>query len=148
MIFWIEKEYKKEYISKSTGIRYKFDNGYDESYKKIIKSFIDYIRKEYYFPIRLNIVFCNQTHFINKNDGHKYYGVFFNGEESRKIYPKIYIAAKVNEKNPIEDIIFAVAHEITHYFQWYFLEDDKRTNRSLEIEANKWAKYILKNFFV
>ena len=53
------------------------------------------------------------------------------------------MAGKVNDKILIEDVLHAVAHEITHYFQWYFLEEDKRTDRSLEIEANKWAMYIL-----
>lgn len=33
------------------------------------------------------------------------------------------------------------------YYQWYFLEEDKRTSRSLEIEANRWAKIILDYYY-
>ena len=145
MTFWIEKQYKKEYINsaKLTGIRYKFAKDFDEATKIEIKKFISFIRKYYYWPIRLNISFYNESYFKSKVDGHKYYGVFFNGDEKQKRYPKTCVAGKVNDKNLIDDVLHAVAHEITHYFQWYFLEEDKRTDRSLEIEANKWAMYVL-----
>lgn len=41
---------------------------------------------------------------------------------------------------------FTIAHELTHYFQWFFYEDMHRTNRSLEIEATRWAKYLLQQY--
>ena len=65
-------------------------------------------------------------------------------DEKRKTYPRISIAAKVDNNNLID--IYTLAHEITHYYQWYFLEEEKRTDRSLEIEANKWAKYIVNSY--
>ena len=68
-------------------------------------------------------------------------------DEKRFIYPRISVAAKVNEKNSLEDVLFTLNHEITHYYQWYFLEEDKRSSRSLEIEANKWSGYILNLYF-
>ncbi len=106
------------------------------------------MRKNYYFPIRLNILFCDTRVFRHHIDNHPYYGAFYNmDDEKRKVYPKISIAARVAKNNSLEDVLFALAHEITHYYQWYFLEDEKRTNRSLEIEANKWANYILDLYF-
>ena len=39
-----------------------------------------------------------------------------------------------------------MAHELTHYFQWYFLEDEARTDRSLEVEAGKWARYLVAEY--
>lgn len=139
MIFWIEKKYKKEYInsSKVSGIKSYFENGLDELIISKIKDFISFVRKRYYIPIRINIYFSNRNYYIHKEDKHKFYAVFF-GENDEK-YPSIYIASK---GNVIDDIIFALAHEITHYYQWYFLDEEKRTNRSLEIEANRWAYYI------
>ena len=149
LIFWIEKEFKNEYIdsAKETGIRCVFSKGFNEVTKNEIKQFIKFIRANYYFPIRVKIMFDNTTHFISQTDGHKYYGVFFDGDADIKTYPEIYIAAKQTERNSIEDILFSVAHELTHYYQWYFLEDEKRTDRSLEIEANKWTKYILHTYY-
>ena len=64
-------------------------------------------------------------------------------DEKRRIYPRISIASKIAQGNSMNDVFFVLAHEITHYYQWYFLEEDKRTARSLEIEANKWSKYIV-----
>lgn len=46
----------------------------------------------------------------------------------------------------IYEICFTMLHELTHYYQWYFYEEKNRTDRSLEIEANKWARYILQEW--
>jgi hypothetical protein len=148
LIFWIEKQFKKEYINsaKNSGVRCKFSIDFNESARKEIENFIKFIRINYYFPIRLNISFFEKTHFVSDVDGHKYYGIFYDGDSAKKAYPKIHIAGKLTKGNPIYEILLSIAHEITHYYQWYFLEDIKRTDRSLEIEANKWAKYILHSY--
>lgn len=152
MISWITKEYKEWYkdSAKASGIRYKFydnENQFDKNTTQSIKEFISFLRKNYYFPIRLNVLFCNTSYFNHYIDNHIYYGAFYDMEdEKKKVYPRISIAAKVDKHNNLKDILYTLAHEITHYYQWYFLEEDKRTSRSLEIEANKWAKYIL-NFY-
>lgn len=149
MISWIDKEYKNEYknSAKTSGIRYGFYTYGIEFNKDTINNiekFISFLRKHYYFPIRLNILFCNTKCFKHNIDNHIYYGSFYSMDnEKRKVYPRISIAAMVNKHNSINDVLFTLAHEITHYYQWYFLEEDKRTSRSLEIEANKWSKYIL-----
>ena len=150
LIFWIDKKYKKEYLnsSKYNGIRCKFIDAFDERSKNEIMNFIFFVRKNYFFPIRLNIVFCNTTHFKHHLDNHKYYAAFYDmDDEKRKVYPRISIAARVSKNNSLKDILFAIAHELTHYYQWYFLEENKRSNRSLEIEANKWSKYILEIYY-
>ena len=149
MISWIDKEDKKYYKDsvKASGIRYKFydyGNDFDEHTIEAIKKIIVFLRKKYYFPIRLNILFCNTQVFRHHIDNHTYYGAFYSmDDEKRKIYPRISIASKVTKNNTSEDILFSLAHEITHYYQWYFGEEDKRTGRSLEIEANKWSGYIV-----
>ncbi len=153
MISWVEKEYKNNYkdSAKASGIRYKYYNygeDFDKSTVEDIRKFISFLRKNYYFPIRLNILFCNTRAFSHHIDNHTYYGAFYNmDDEKRKVYPRISIAARVAKNNSLEEIFFTLAHEITHYYQWYFLEDKKRTNRSLETEANKWANYILGLYF-
>jgi len=153
MISWVEKEYKNYYkdSARASGIRYKYNNygeDFDKSTVEDIRKFISFLRKNYYFPIRLNILFCNTRAFNHHIDNHTYYGAFYNmNDEKRKVYPRISIAARVTKNNSLEEIFFTLAHEITHYYQWYFLEDEKRTNRSLETEANKWANYILGLYF-
>ena len=153
MISWIGKEYKNYYkdSAKKSGIRYKFynyGNDFEKSNVEDIERFISFLRKNYYFPIRLNILFCDNRAFSHHIDNHIYYGAFYNmDDEKRKEYPKISIAARVTKNNSLEDVLFTLAHEITHYYQWYFWEDDKRTSRSLEREANKWANHILNLYF-
>lgn len=153
MISWVDIKYKDQYANSAnaTGIRYKFyeyDSFFDATVVKEINSFVAFLRKLYYFPIRLNILFCNTQGFKNPLDNHTYYGAFYSMEdEKRKIYPRISIAANVSENNSLKDIFFTLAHEITHYYQWYFFEEERRTDRSLEIEANKWAQYILDLYF-
>ena len=149
MISWIDKEYKQHYqdCANASGIRYKFyiyHDDFEESTIECIKKFVQFLRKKYYFPIRLNITFCNTLGFKDLNDGHIYYGAFRDNEdEKRMVYPRISVAAKVSENNTLEDIYFTLAHEITHYYQCFFLDEEQRTSRSLEREANKWANYIV-----
>lgn len=153
MIFWIDKEHRAYYkdSSKSSGIRVKFkayENNFDDSTLEGIKKFVAFLRKKYYFPIRLNVLFCDTEAFRHHIDNHTYYGAFYSmDDEKRKIYPRISIASKATEKNTLEDILYTLAHEITHYYQWYFLEEEKRTDRSIEPEANKWSEYILNLYF-
>ena len=150
LIFWIDRIYKKEYYNsaKSNGVRYKFFDGFDEQTKNQITDFIFFLRKKYYFPIRLNIVFCSEDSFKHHIDNHKYYAAFYGmDDENKKTYPRISVAAKITKNNSLNDVLFTIAHEITHYYQWYFLEEDIRIDRSLEIEANKWSAYILDEYY-
>lgn len=145
---WIEKIEKNEYqkSAKLEGLRCFYEDIGQETIIEI-KSFIKYIRKNYYFPIRCKIFFTNESNYKSFFDGHRYYGIFFDkSTEKRKVYPQIYVASKITKFNKIEDVLFTLLHELTHYYQWYFYEEKIRTNRSLEIEANKWARYILQEY--
>ena len=154
MISWIEKEHKTYYkdSAQMSGLRYKFydyGNDFDEYTMEEIKKFIAFLRKHYYFPVRLNVMFCNTKRFRHPTDKHTYYGAFYSmDDEKRKKYPRISIAAKISPGNSLKDILQVLAHEITHYYQWYFLEENKRTDRSLEIEANKWSEYITDSYLI
>ena len=72
--------------------------------------------------------------------------MFFEGENNinKKIYPQIHLATKTNK---VEDVLFGLIHELSHYFQWFFYIDNKRSDRSLEMAANKYAKYILSKYY-
>lgn len=150
-MIWIEKKYKKEYndSAKATGIRIKYDVSLSEDLILQYSKFVRYLRKKYYFPIRVNIKLCNVIKFKNLEDGHFYYGIFYDGENNikRKIYPRMAVASKIDDSNLIEDVLFTLVHELTHYYQWYFCQEESRTDRSLEIEANKYADYILYEYF-
>ena len=81
-------------------------------------------------------------------DDHRYFGAFYGmDDEKRKMYPKISVAVMLTKSHTLNDVLFTLAHEMTHYYQWYFQDEDKRTDRSLEMEANKWARYIVQLYF-
>ena len=118
-----------------------FASAIDDNTKKHICNFVRYLRKEFFFPIRCNIYFCNQEKFRSDKSGHCY-GIFYSNDESNgRIYPQIYIPANME----LYSVYLSLCHELSHYFQWYF-NDDKRSDRSLEVQASKFATSILEDF--
>lgn len=57
---------------------------------------------------------------------------------------KIFTLYKLQQK--LYELYRTIAHEIAHYFQQYFDEDEVRSDRSLEIEANLWAMFLVSQF--
>lgn len=120
----------------------RFASAIDHSTKINICKFVRYLRKEFFFPIRCNVYFCNQEKFDSSKGGFCY-GIFYSNEESGgRIYPQIYIPSKMN----LYSVFHSLSHELSHYFQWYFLDDKNKSNRSLEIQASKYATIILEDY--
>lgn len=149
---WIEREYRKmclKYSARAIGIRAFFDSNISESLKREINSLIKYLRGKYYFPVRCNIHITNHKRYRSEVDGHIFYGAFYDNEgvyERRFIYPEIYVAGEVSRYLSTEQVLFTILHELTHYYQWFFGEDDKRSDLALEQEATRWANAILENY--
>ncbi len=119
-----------------------FSPAIDHNTKRSICKFVRYLRKEFFFPIRCNIYFCDQAKFHSSKKGYCY-GIFFSNEENNRcIYPQIYIPANMD----LFSVYHSLCHELTHYFQWYFLDDNKKSDRSLEIQASKYATRILDDY--
>lgn len=149
---WIEQKLKPQclqYSSVCTGIRISYDDNIDTELIEQTNDLVKYLRKNYYFPIRCNIAVTNHKRYYSAKDGHIYYGIFYdnaNAYPKRKLYPRIAVAGQLWKHNSIADVHFTLLHELTHYFQWFFAEDKDRTDRSLEIEANRWSNYIFHCF--
>ena len=119
-----------------------FASAIDPEKKKNICRFVHYLRKEFFFPIRCNVYFCNQAKFHSSKRGYCY-GIFYSNEERRgHIYPQIYIPVNMD----LFSVYYSLSHELTHYFQWYFLDDNKKSDRSLEIQASKYATHISEDY--
>ena len=145
---WIEKEEKKYYLDacKYRGIVLKFAKSLNKETVEQITTFIKYLKKLYFFPIKVNIKFSDLERYKDSKDGHIFYAIFFDNEDEKpRRYPEIYIATKIGKHNPIEDVYFSIAHMLTCYYQWFFKQED-RSHRSLEIEANRWAEYIYHSY--
>ena len=143
---WITRtEENLEFYSNSahkSNLSLHFASEIDADIKKRICEFVRYLRKEFYFPIRCNIYFCHQEKFPSSKGGYCY-GVFFSNEESKgRIYPQIYIPVK----NELYSVYHSLSHELTHYFQCYFLDDTQKNDRALETQASKYANRIMKDY--
>lgn len=145
---WIEKKDKSLYNDSAVkGLRLYFDDNVTPDNRRECKEFCDWLRKTYWFPIRCKIYFCPQKKFKSLDDGHNYYGIFYDNEDDNiRKYPCIFIATKFETDDARYNCLFTIAHELTHYFQWYFYYDKELTKRSLEIWASKWARIILWEF--
>lgn len=109
--------------------------------KQRICNFVRYLRNEFYFPIRCNVYFSNRENFRSSKGGYCYGIFYYNSDTSKLIYPQIYIPAHME----LYSIYSSLCHELTHYYQWYFWEDNK-SNRSLEVQASKYAACVLKYY--
>ena len=150
---WIERKDRKKclpYAATATGLRIRYAEGLDENLKENINDLIVFLRRRYYFPVRCNINITNHTIYRSETDGHRYYGAFYDNEdlgEKRRFYPEIDVAGGIRSHTAtgIEEILFIILHELSHYYQWFFTEEG-RTNRSIEMEATKWANLVLEEF--
>lgn len=143
---WIDREFLQTYKQDNVkcGLRIVCDDKIDNSSVLRIKNFLMWIRKKFCFPIKCSVFLKNQAKFRSNNGKGFCQGIFFTPEELRKgaKYPCIYVAANTD----LRYLEFTILHELTHYFQWYFLQDETRTDRSLEIEANRYAYWLLNEY--
>ena len=148
MTEWIEKKYKTEYDDCYVrGLRLKFYDGITAYEREEIVKFCKWIRENYFFPIRVNVCFVAQKKFKSPDDGHLYSGIFYSPDEIEFLqYPRIFVATEFKDAKERYEVLFTLAHELTHYYQWNFMEDEKKSDRSLEIMANRWSTYILKEY--
>lgn len=149
---WIDRKDRKrcvKYSAKATSIRVKYENGIDPLLIDQVDALADYLRKRYYFPVRCNIHITDHKSYRSDSDGHIFYGVFYDNKDvyrKRKLYPEIYVAGRLYRSSSIEQILYTILHELSHYYQWFFDEIRDRTDRSIEIEATKWARIILEEY--
>lgn len=141
---WIDLEYKDYYSdSKSQGLYVYYDKTYDNTAKESLNLFISWLKNKFFFPIRCNIFIEDKRDYCSSKKGYRCQGIFYGvGDFKRTRLPRIYIAGNA----ALDYVIFAIAHELTHYFQWYFFQDNDISERHLEAEANKYAKWLTYSF--
>lgn len=140
---WIDREFQTYYDdSRSKGIAVYYEKSLPDEKRAQTEVITKWLRKRYFFPIRCNIFVRDCAKFKSKTRGKTCLGIFFAPQRESEV-PQIFIAG-CNEQDTIAYTFF---HELTHYFQWYFLQDDKRSDRSLETEATKYANYLCEEFF-
>ena len=157
---WIEKKYKDDYkVCDTIGIKWNFENDIVKSLRRECIVFLKWLQKEYWFPIKVEVNLLNSSNFFENKKNSKLITTTFSYQpkwdsSDKKIFPQVYIAMgnhdKWIKKYDLKEVLYNhfnnISHELTHYFQWFFYQFEKRTDRSLDIEANRWGHYLANNY--
>ena len=146
-----EKNIDLENEKHRTGLRLRFDKDVDPEVRRACKEFAAFLRKEYFFPIRVVVYIRNKKKIIAM-DGDKCYGTFWRIDDDFTVEPHIRVAAgdyhdlceKWGKDNALASILLTIAHELTHYYQW--INSLKLTAIGEERQATRYARYILDEY--
>ena len=144
-----EKNLQKD-NSKRTGLRFRYDRDVHPEVKRACSQFAIWLRTQYYFPLRI-IVYVKGTKLIRTKDGDRVVGSFFE-PFSYADEPYIRIAtgdynelmSDLGNDNALASILFTLAHELTHYYQW--INNIQLTPIGRERQATRYANYIIDEY--
>ncbi len=146
------KKWKKFYdnIDHRTGLRVDFEKSVDPEVKRACKEFVLWLRSSISFPMRVR-VYVKASKKIRAQDGERVFGTCLLPYE-REQEPYIRIATgdyqelvkKHGKDNALARILFTIAHELAHYFQW--LNDLKLTPKGEERQATNYANRIIDEY--
>lgn len=132
----------------SHSISFHYGKDIDEPLKDLIIDFSKWLRKNYIFPVSINIYIVS-TYRVQLRDGTSVYGRF---RWFPNRGPNIQIAGAI-EPNVLEEyeidtiydgVLSSLVHELTHYFQWVLkLEQDDRIS---ERQANYYRYRIIDKY--
>jgi hypothetical protein len=152
MHIWTIDNWEKFYHEKKvrSGLRLRFDLNIDPNLKRALKEFCQWIRHNYYFPMRIPVYFKSAKH-IRALDGELVSATFFE-PDSKYVEPYIKIAVGEYEDllktksadDAISIVLRSLAHELTHYYQW--INDLKLTSMGSERQAKQYADFIIDEY--
>lgn len=145
-----EKFYDLSNPNHRIGARLKFDKDVDPEVKRACKEFLSWLRKEYFFPIRVPI-YIKASKQIKAMDGEMVSATCFkpfnvHEEPYIRIATGDYyeIKTRKGKDNALAAILGSIAHELTHYFQW--VNNLKLTPIGEERQAKNYVDYILDEY--
>ena len=133
-----------------SGVRLRFDKGVDPEVIRACKAFLQWLRREYVFPMRVPI-YCKNAEFLITRSGKTCSAAFF-GPYDKTLEPYIRVSVgdyrtMVEERgkdNALGAILHSIAHELSHYFQW--LKDIDFCDENSERQAKYYADAILEDY--
>jgi hypothetical protein len=132
------------------GLRLYFQKGVDIEVKRSCIEFAKWIRKQYYFPIRVPVYF-KLSRRIKCQDGDLVPGKIYLPFD-KSFEPYITLATgdidelrqELGEDNALGAIMGSMVHELTHYFQW--VNDISLSDIQAERQANYYEKKIVRKY--
>lgn len=136
-----------EYIDSECrkGVRLRFDKGVDPEVIRACKEFVQWLRIEYVFPMRVP-VYCKNVELLTARSGETCSAAFFDPyDKTREPYIRVSVgdywtmAEERGKDDALGAILHSIAHELSHYFQW--LKDPDFCNEEHDGKAERQAKY-------
>lgn len=149
MNLWQTFEKKNCSDFENHGISFHYEKGIDNNLKKLYLSFSKWLRKDYVFPVHINIYILNCEK-IRLRNGNMSYGCFRwypNKTPLIKIPSSIEkeLLKEYTTEEIYEQILSSLVHELTHYYQWVL--DLSQSNATSERQANYYRYRIIEKFY-
>ena len=131
----------------NNGIYLRFAKGVDIGLKKKIQAFCRWVRRNYVFPIKLNIFISDAPYIVNSQTGEKVSATIFLPDDRSNPLARISTGNYLKDIERIDlfsadcNVLASIAHEITHYFQWW--KADSPNAKLDESQARRKAKQIV-----
>lgn len=148
MNLWQRFARNRKDAATSQGISLRFEKGIDPGFRKLCIQFVGWLRKNYSFPVHVNI-YIKDREKIRLLGGQMAYGGF-RYFENRPPYIRIPARVEPHLREEYEDteiycaILSSLAHELTHYYQW--VADLEQTDAVSERQANFFRYRIVEQF--
>jgi len=151
---WTIERWKRyvppQLITSKSHIHLLCDKNTNGDLKVACHHFIQWAKKEYYFPIPLHVKLKNQV-LLKTKDGGTAVGTFFE-PDAYSALPYIKVATgdypdlldSLGRDDALATILTVVAHEMTHYFQW--INALPLTERGRERQATQYSHFILDEY--
>lgn len=153
MHIWSMQKWQKElppYETMRHGLRLRCQRGTDPEVVRACKEFAAWLRTEYQFPLRI-VVYIKAAEQIKARDGEMVSATILlpydkQLEPFAKVSTGTYIdmVQRRGKDNALAAILRAIAHELTHYFQW--INNLQLTEIGTERQATQYADYILDEY--
>ena len=149
---WTIEKWRRFYDNKDirSGLRLKFDKNVNPEVRRACKEFCKWLRKEYYFPIRVPI-YVKSSKRIKAKDCQMVFATFFGPfDYMQEPYIKIStgdyekMLMKYGNDNALASILASIAHELTHYYQW--INGLQLTEIGEERQATMYSHYIIDEY--
>ena len=132
------------------GIRLRFEKDVCSEIREECIQFVQWLRKEYQFPMRV-VIYVKNAEQMKAMNGEMVSATFF-GPYDLMQEPYIKVATGDYEENAekwgkdsaLTAILLTIAHELTHYFQW--INSLSLTPIGQERQATKYARYIMDDY--
>lgn len=149
MGLWNSFKTKNNDRKSSQGISLSFEKGIDPDLRNEYIRFVKWLRKNYIFPIHINVYVLNCEK-VKLLDGRLAYGSF---RWYSKRNPRIKIPSLINyadfqgmtKREIYDSVLSSLVHELTHYYQW--LINPQQDDHSSERQANYYRFRILDKYY-